>query len=435
MPIEPLAVFRIVFSGIMLLSTIRFALNGWIYELYVLPKYYFTYYGFEWVRPIGEIGMYVVFICLGISFLFQLLGYFYRFASFFSFTAFTYIELIDKTNYLNHYYFVSLICFLLIFVPANRNYSLDIKYRKLKPYSDIPAWTLNIFKLQLVLVYLFAGIAKLNYDWMVEALPLKLWLPSKSNLPLIGFLFKFEWLAFLFSWFGAIYDLTIWYFLLKRNTRMWAYFFVIIFHLLTWILFPIGVFPYVMIGTTIIFFSTEFHNQFLKKLGFKTFYEPTRKDYKYPSYVKKPLLCLIVIYVLFQLIIPFRYLAYPDNLFWREEGYRFSWRVMLMEKAGYAIFKVNDKKTGKNWEVNNYDFLTPNQEKMMSTQPDMILQFAHYLNQHYLNKGLEDIEITVSSYVSLNGSISQLYIDPNVDLIKEKESFLPKSFILPKPNR
>ena len=33
-----------------------------------------------------------------------------------------------------------------------------------------------------------------------------------------------------------------------------------------------------------------------------------------------------------QVIFPLRYIFYPGELFWHEQGYRFSWRVMLMEK-------------------------------------------------------------------------------------------------------
>ncbi len=67
-----------------------------------------------------------------------------------------------------------------------------------------------------------------------------------------------------------------------------------------------------------------------------------------------------------QLLFPWRYLLYPEELFWTEEGYRFSWRVMLMEKAGYAEFKVVDSKTGKRFYVDNSDFLSPFQEKQMA---------------------------------------------------------------------
>ena len=81
--------------------------------------------------------------------------------------------------------------------------------------------------------------------------------------------------------------------------------------------------------------------------------------------------------------------------------------------------------------MNNYDFLTPNQEKMMSTQPDMILQFAHHLEQHYQQKGIPNPKVTAEVYVTLNGKQSRLFIDPTVDLTQIKDSFAPKNWILP----
>jgi len=136
-------------------------------------------------------------------------------------------------------------------------------------------------------------------------------------------------------------------------------------------------------------------------------------------------------FFLIQVSLPFRYLLYPGNLYWTEQGYRFSWRVMLMEKAGYAIFHITNPENGRTWEVNNYDFLTPNQEKMMSTQPDMILQFAHHLEQHYQQKGIPNPKVTAEVYVTLNGKQSRLFIDPTVDLTQIKDSFAPKNWILP----
>ena len=90
---------------------------------------------------------------------------------------------------------------------------------------------------------------------------------------------------------------------------------------------------------------------------------------------------LFAVHFALQVIVPLRAFAYPGHLFWTEQGYRFSWRVMLMEKAGYAVFRVHDPATGRRWEASNYEHLTPNQEKMMATQPDMILQFAHHLEE------------------------------------------------------
>jgi len=133
---------------------------------------------------------------------------------------------------------------------------------------------------------------------------------------------------------------------------------------------------------------------------------------------------------LIQLLIPFRYILYPGELFWSEEGYRFSWRVMLMEKAGYAQFTVKDH-TGKRVIVNNTDFLTPLQEKMMSAQPDMILHYAHILRDHYANLGYSNPQVYIDSYVALNGRRGKVLINPTTDLAKEQESFKPKTWILP----
>ncbi|KAA3650401.1 MAG: HTTM domain-containing protein [Bacteroidetes bacterium] len=437
--LAPLAVFRIVFGAIMLFSILRFIANGWVYELYVSPTYYFSYYGFEWVKPLPELGMYFVFGIMAISFLFQALGLFYKAASIVSFASFTYVELLDKTNYLNHYYFVSIICLLLIFVPAHRYFSLDVIRKPELKKTHAPNWVVLIFKLQLLLVYFYAGLAKLNPDWLFNAMPLKIWLPSKANIPLIGTLLTKEWVAYLFSWFGAIYDLSIPFLLLFSRTRFFAYFFVIAFHIMTWLLFQIGMFPFIMIGATLIFFSVDFHRNLIYKtknlFAQKAVKEEIEKKLNYRVGTSGIAMALLCFHFALQVLIPFRYALYPGNLFWTEQGYRFSWRVMLMEKAGYAIFHATDPKTNQTWEVNNYDFLSPNQEKMMSTQPDMILQFAHYLEEHYQGLGIENPKIRAEVYVSLNGTLSQAYIDPTLDLTKIKESFKAKNWILDSPQK
>ena len=95
--------------------------------------------------------------------------------------------------------------------------------------GKIPVWSINLLKLQLGIVYFFAGIAKLNYDWLIKAMPLKLWLPAHTSKPIIGFLFKNTAVAYVFSWFGALYDLLIPFLLLSKKTRSLAYVAVIVF--------------------------------------------------------------------------------------------------------------------------------------------------------------------------------------------------------------
>src|SRR5687768_7328893 len=162
----PLAVFRIALGLLLFASIVRFWAKGWINELYILPKHYFPFYGFEFVKPLGEYS-YVLFLVCGIFALMVAAGYYYRLATIGLFLSFTYIELIDKSTYLNHYYFISMVCLLMIFIPAHAYFSIDAK-RNVNLLSDrVPAWTVDSLKLLVCMLYFFAGLAKVNSDWLL----------------------------------------------------------------------------------------------------------------------------------------------------------------------------------------------------------------------------------------------------------------------------
>ena len=420
----------------MFAGTLRFALNGWIESLYNTPKFHFTYYGFDWVKVPGAMGMYLLFFIMGISALGIALGYKYRWSAVLFFLTFTYIELIDKSTYLNHYYFVSIVAALLIFSPAGRYFSIDIWQKPEHTITQIPRYFIGIIQLQLGIVYFFAGLAKLNHDWLFEAMPLRIWLQPHSEMPIIGYFMDKTWVAYVFSWFGALYDLSIPFLLLNKKTRGIAYIFVITFHVLTYVLFQIGLFPFIMILCTLIFFSEQFHKKVLYTIANifkfpKTLSQPSLRHWTTNTLKNRVFLGALLLHFTIQLLFPFRYLLYPGQLFWTEEGFRFSWRVMLMEKAGKAFFYVTDENTKAKAEVIPSDYLTANQEKMMATQPDMILQFAHFIKREYEQKGIQHVKVTVDSYVSLNGGGSRRFIDSSIDLGREHDSWQHKRWILP----
>ena len=435
----PLAVFRVIFGALMLGSTIRFLALGWVHEHFVAPQVHFKYFGFAWVEVLPPFWMYVVHGLMIVFAVGIMLGAFYRIAAIGFFLCFTYTELIDITYYLNHYYFVSLVSFLLILVPAHAYFSVDAQRRPELSSARVPRWTIAIFQFQLTLVYFYAGLAKINYDWLIKALPLKIWLPANDKVWIIGDLFRYSATAYIFSWAGMLYDTLVPFFLMWRKTRFWAYLAVIGFHSITGILFQIGVFPVVMIFSTLIFFSAEFHEQFitklkalLRKLGFSAGKIPMQPGVASSVFGqrKSVLYSFLVVYVSFQLLFPWRYLLYPGNLFWKEEGYRFSWRVMLMEKAGTATFYVQDRDTGHEGMVVNSEFLNRHQEKQMAFQPDMLLQFAHFLHDHYEAQGLTDPVVRVESYVTLNARPSRLIVDPGVNLAEVEDGWGHKEWIL-----
>ncbi|MCC8424302.1 HTTM domain-containing protein [Mucilaginibacter sp. UR6-11] len=432
--IAPLAVLRIAFGSIMLVSTLRFILKGWIYAFYLKPPFHFTFYGFDWMKVPPGNTLYVLFGLLVITAIMVTVGLFYRAAIITFFVCFTYVELLDKTTYLNHYYFISVMAFLMIWVPAHRYFSVDVWRKPKLAVTSIPGWTINIFKLQLVLVYFFAGLSKLNYDWLIAAMPLKIWLPANSNMPVIGGLLTQVWVAYIFSWFGAIFDLFIGFLLLSNRYRRWAYVLVLIFHLSTGLFFKIGMFPYIMILVTLIFFSEKTHIRiinFLKLLLPRANSTIPNKAYHLPVFKTQFIYGILILHFIIQLIMPFRFLMYPGKLYWTEEGYRFSWRVMLMEKGGTIFFHVKDPASGTKTEVINSQYLNTFQENQMATQPDMILQYAHFLAAEYQKKGIKNPIVTTDSYVTLNGSGSRLYIDSTVNLATQQEGFGHKKWIRP----
>lgn len=434
--LAPLAVFRMAFGILMLGSVLRFLSRGWVYDMYIRPKVFFPYYGFEWIKPLDSTSMYVVFGILALTSLTIALGFFYRISAILFFTLFTYVELIDKTNYLNHYYFISIAAFILIFLPANRYFSFDAWRNKNLAATHTPNYFILAIKFQVFIVYFFAGLAKINSDWLLHAMPLKIWLPAHSEMPIIGSFLTKEWVAYFFSWFGCIYDLAIPFLLFIPRFVKPAYLFVIVFHLASSLFFNIGMFPYIMIALTTIFFTEHFHKRIINWLRslFKVQTNETPMTYTPKQIILKALTVLFVIHFCFQLLMPFRYLLYDGNLYWTEQGYRFSWRVMLMEKAGTAFFYVREKSTGREMEVSNCDYLTPMQEKMVATQPDMLINYAHFLKKEFENKGIREPEILVESYVTLNGKASRLIVDKKTVLSEEEDNLRPKKWIIPNEN-
>ncbi|MEM7101655.1 MAG: HTTM domain-containing protein [Bacteroidota bacterium] len=427
--IAPLVVFRLVFGALLIYSTFRTWEKGWIAELYIEPSYHFNF--ISWIEPLEGNGMYMVYLLLGISALGIFLGLFYRISTILFLLLFSYCELLDKTYYLNHYYLVSLLVFWLMLVPANRRYALDtLIFPKIRS-NTCTNWHILIFKVQLSIVYFFAGLAKVNADWLFKAQPMATWLPGKYQLPILGQWMHLKATAFLFSWAGCIYDLTIWIFLWIKKTRGLAYLMVIVFHVLTGILFPrIGMFPYIMMTSTIIFFSAAWHEKVLSYLPFSKPFEESEPVASAKPVYSYFVTSFIAIYCAVQLYLPLRYLQHSGNLFWHEKGYRLSWRVMLMEKNGYTSFILRDTQKNTQKEVEQCDYLTAFQQQQLRSQPDMIIQFARHIGDEFKKENGYAPEVYVESRLSLNGRRSQPFTNDTIDIYALKDP-MNSNWILP----
>lgn len=291
----------------------------------------------------------------------------------------------------------------------------------------------------MALVYFFAGIAKLEPDWIFNAQPLRIWLSTLTDTPLLGPLFAYQETAYLMSWTGALFDLTVPFFLFNKKTRLPAYLALLFFHLLTYKLFNIGVFPWVMMIATLVFFEPDWPGRLLSVILAKARIQSNGKRTWIPIFsgmtdngirkVEGFTKIFFIVFFVLQILIPLRSHLYPGNVLWHEQGFRFSWRVMLMEKVGAVDFKLIDKQSNKTWHVSARDYLKPFQYRQMSTQPDMILEMAHYLKKQWQAKGYPNIQVYADARVSLNGRRTQSLIDPQVDLGKINDGLVRKTWI------
>jgi vitamin K-dependent gamma-carboxylase len=434
-----LGAFRALFGALLALSVIRFWAYGWIDELYVRPSFHFTFFGFDWVRPWPGSGMYLHFGVMTLAAVSLCVGCFSRTSAALFCLTFTYAELIEKASYLNHYYFVSLVTLLLATMPCGASLSVDALRRRRRglPPLVARAWCYGLLRAQLALLYFFAGLAKLNADWLLSAQPLGTWLALHADAPWIGPWLASRPAAYLASYAGAAFDLTIPLWLWWRRTRPYAYGVAVAFHVVVWLLFPIGVFSWVMIVATTAFFDPTWPRRWLDTGNSRHATAGASPPSPPPSdtgRLARPSLALLAAYLLVQLSLPLRHVLYPGNVNWHEQGFRFAWRVMLVEKAGQVEFRVVTGADDQRFVVYPRETLTPLQYKMMTTQPDMILEFAHYLRQRFVGEGHERVRVYADAWASLNGRPRQRLIDPAVDLGSEPWTLWPKPWILPLQN-
>jgi hypothetical protein len=418
---------------------IRFLAYGWVYRFFVTPRFHFKYWGFSWIEPLSASGMHAVFVGLAVAAFMVAVGCCYRISAGLLALGLIYVQLIDVTTYLNHYYLAALLALLLSVSPAHRVGSVDRWLRARLGFrefdSSVPAGVLYLFRFQVGLVYVFAGLAKAQPDWLVHAQPLRIWLGASVDLPVLGALLTVPSMPLAMSWAGFLFDTTIVGWSLWSRTRPAAYLVLIAFHVMTRVLFPIGMFPAIMTLAALVFFSPNWPRRLVAKLVRRPLpaheFAPVSAR-RLPGRFKFAIAAGAA-YCVVQLALPLRSHAYGGNVLWHEQGMRFSWRVMLRAKGGSTTFVVSDRTTGRTFHVSPSQYLTDLQESEMSSQPDLILQIAHHIQRDLESRGYGPLEVRADARASLNGRPSVRLIDPGVDLTQVQDGIGRAEWILPEP--
>mgnify|MGYP000459932024 CR=1 FL=1 len=408
--------FRIAFGFLLAAETGGAILTGWVRRAFVEPDFTFTFIGFEWLRVFNGplmYGWFALMAALGIA---VMLGWRYRW----SLGAFTLLwagsYFMQKAHYNNHYYLLILLCLLMLIVPANAWASLDARRDKRIRSLSVPAWTRDILILLLGIVYTFAAIAKLQTDWL-SGDNIAIWFSAKANYPLIGPLLAKAWMPILVAWGGFLFDLLIVPMLLWRRTRWLACILAIVFHIFNSAVFQIGIFPYLMIGTMVLFFpSDQIRQRFFPNKP--TFAEtsshkiPGLKFWFYP----------LVIFFSLQIALPLRHHLIQGDVNWTEEGHRMSWRMMLRSKQGKGEVYIENPETGERTRVNYRMHISKHQSRKLFTHPDVAWQYAQWLSTKYAEEGKLGMRIYFEAKTSLNSHPYQVLIDPEVDMAQAKWS-------------
>lgn len=425
-------VFRIIFGVLMFGEVGRWLGRGWIEDEFLAPAFLFKYHWFEWVAPASSAGLHLLFVALGVFAALVAVGLCYRVAVSGLFLAFGYVFLLNQATYLNQYYLLLLVALLLCVLPADREYSLRA-WRTPSSQPVVPRWSVWVLRLQFEVVLVFAGLVKLNADWLAGQ-PLGIWFAQgDARLSSVATWLSVPGTAVTVSYAVVLLHLVGAPLLLWRRTRLAVFVIYLVFHLTNSVLLKIGLFPWLTVAGTLMFFDPDWPRVIARRLGVARSSAPPLIAPSVTAIDTKPwVFGFLAAFVLVQLVIPLRYLLYPGNVAWTNEGLMFAWRMKLDDRRGTARFVVKDPITGRTWEVDPHGYLPAQQAERLATNPDMILQFAHYLeNAWHQDRAVPNVEVRATVMCSLNGREPALLIDPDRDLTQVERTWRHYDWILP----
>jgi vitamin K-dependent gamma-carboxylase len=290
-----------------------------------------------------------------------------------------------------------------------------------------------------VILYVYAGLAKLNSDWF-RGEPLRGWLQELSATPVVGEIFERPETFFLLAWGGLGFDLFIVPLLLWKRTRAAAFVVAVCFHLMNAWFFTIGIFPWLSLAMTTLFLEPDWPRRLLRRLGRRAPPVAEPPPAWAPAVTtadgierRALILTLLSLYLAFQMLFPLRHWLYPGDVAWTEEGHEFSWRMKLRGKVGETVFVVMNPATRELWFDRAENYLASWQVRKMETRPDLIRQFARHLAMVTTKELETPVKVRAQTIVRLNGHPPAQLIDPEFDLSEEPYRIAASKWITPRP--
>lgn len=452
-----LGILRLLFGLILLEDYVNF---HQYFMNYLEPSgFYNTYDLFHWVHLMPRYWIDIFFYGAMASCILFSLGIHYRLNAVLTFLSWTYIFLIDKGHYNNHFYLVSILLFFFCITDADRWASLTKKEK-----TTVPYWQVCLFRWQIALVYFYGGLAKIQWDWL-HGFPMCYWLPSAAHKypEFMQAYMITPTFTYLFAYGGLVFDLCVPFLLLSDKWRRWALIAVVAFHTLNDHTWNIGDFPTIMLASTPIFFAPSWAAQFYERIKPKRWvwvglavlfagavgyglwlddlFHGTNRYFKMLSYPvllylffhgngmlekeraetpsffsrKRASIVFLSIWFSFQLLFPFRQWLYKGNPSWTGEGHLFAWRMMLVDTADAWRMRVIIPETGEEFPVALNEYINYRQYRKMRRTPKSFLRFAHFIRDELKANGVKDPIIKMEIWKSVNNRTPQLVNDTTLN--------------------
>ncbi|MEJ6394840.1 HTTM domain-containing protein [Gymnodinialimonas sp. 2305UL16-5] len=412
--IQSLVVIRIAFGLILAWDWWRYVNYDRIHRYYVEPDFNFPF--FDFVHPLPDPWIHILWGGIGLFGLLVAVGAFYRVSIVALTGIFAYFFLLDRTQYLNHNYMVILFGLLLVFMPANRAFSVDAWLWPRWRSEVIPRWPVAVLKVQLEIILIYAGIVKITDDWL-RGEPLRTWLSGREDAVFFGALFQYDISFVLASWGVIVLHVVGAPLLLWHRTRLAVFLVYVFFHWSNAQLFNIGIFPWITIALSTIFFAPDWPQRLLRA-GLGRFESlPEMPDLPQAKFRLAPVaLIALAVWFSVQIVVPQRQIFFDNLVGWTGDGHRFSWRMRIYDRQSEGVFRIVSSDGQQSWEVDPHQVMSFRQARNVLARPDIIYDFAQMLETAWAERGYPDVAVYADVRKSLNGRPMQQFIDPDQDL-------------------
>ena len=429
-----LAAVRIALGLLIALDAMRYGQRLFYPSGGVLP-FQFKYQFFHWIQESPQLSVYLPYV-LFISGIALAIGVCFRFFSVLCLVLIAYGFLLQAEEYLNHFYMLIILLLLLSISPAHRSFSIDRFLFLRRNGVHAPRIYLLLFKAQLEIILIYAGLVKINSDWL-QLEPLRTWLRESQHEVFFADLFQSDLIIAIGAYGTILLHIVGAPLLLFARTRLPVFLIYCIFHIANHFVFTIGIFPWMTIACTTLFFPPDWPRRVFGGLS-PSFLRRQPQPMSEAEFVTPPrsisnrtLVAFAAVWILFQVLLPLRHLLYPGWVEWTNEGHRFAWRMKLTDhQSAGMILVVYIPELNTVHVPDLQQYMSARQYWKVSIRPDLIQQLAWQVATLYKNElQVRDAKVFVYAPMTLNNRYPALLIDPTVDLAATRATLGPDAWV------